>query len=144
MKPYKKPRNKRPLAGILNIIHGVLATIFLIGFQFGPLGEMLKLTSDTDGEVANQNVVTFFMMFQLTIVISGIAVVVASINERGRVNIYLDILALAIAGLDVLLLLASGAVSVFAFVNIVIGALMMLYDFGKLKRLKKKDEDVEF
>lgn len=130
-KHYTKKDSKRFIfpCAIANIVHGALATLFFV-FQFG-----LISTSDLSPEAHN-----IFMIYQLLIVISGIVVVVLSIKAKQKDKIVAYILALAIAGLNSLMLLFYGAVSIFAFVNLIIGILFVVSN----KASGKEEKDLEF
>ena len=78
--------------------------------------------------------------FREMIVITGIVVVVLSIKAKQKERIVWYILATAIAGLDSLMLLFYGAVSIFAFINLAIGIVFVVNKNAS----GKEEKDLEF
>ena len=130
-KHYSKKDTKRFIlpCAILNIIHGALAVSFF-AFQFG------LISTENLSETAHN----IFMVYQLMIVITGIVVVVLSIKAKQKEKIVWYILATAIAGLDSLMLLFYGAVSIFAFINLAIGIVFVVNKNAS----GKEEKDLEF
>lgn len=125
------------IAAITNIVHGVLASIFMLLYQYNIAGVGDFIINAT--EKGNSTVVNAFMIFQLIIVVTGIITVIFSIIGRQTDKMIWYMASIAIAGLNSTILLFMGFVTVFAPINILTGIMILVK-----KKKKTEDDDFEF
>lgn len=107
-------------AGMFNLIHGGLATLYYLIFlmDFFHILDINKATED--------NVVyNLYMVFQLAIVIFGVVAAVYSIRARQPEKQYLYYGAFSIAGLSSTFLFLMGQMTICCIINVIAGIIMI-------------------
>ena len=128
----KNNKNLIKLAGIYNILHGIAGTFFYLVWLLNNLN-VIRL----DAMLATDEAYTFYMMYQLMIVVLGIFAVVYSIRARQIKGQLWYMGSFAVAGINSTLLFMSGIITVATIFNIVSGISM-------IRSFKEAENDKDF
>lgn len=116
-KETQKIQKRLMIAGYLNILHGVVGSLFWVFFRLLVYVDVVNLDQFASDEIRKN----FYMMLQLIIVVLGLAAAVYSMIARNRENQMMFMLAFSIAGLDSFFLAFTGALPIIVVASAIIG-----------------------